>query len=50
MNEELYNELREIEDRLYYIAIENGYVIDTELGDVWSALYSYLEKVKPIQS
>ena len=50
MNEELYNELREIEDRLYYIAIENGGVIDTELGDVWSALYSYLEKVKPIQS
>lgn len=49
MYEELYNELREIEDRLYDIANENGCVIDTELGDSWSALYSYLEKVKPIQ-
>lgn len=49
MYEELYNELREIEDRLYDIANENGGVIDTELGDAWSAFYSYLEKVKPIQ-
>lgn len=49
MNEELYNELREIEDRLYDLANENGGIIGTELVDVWSALYSYLEKVKPIQ-
>lgn len=49
MNEELYNELTEIEDRLFDICEANGGVIDTELGYVWSALYSYLNKVKPIQ-
>lgn len=50
MDEELYNELREMEDRLYDIFESNGGVFDTELAHVWSALYSYLEKVKPIKS
>lgn len=48
MTKELYDELREIEDRLYNIVIENGDIFKSELGDVWSELYSYLEKVKPI--
>lgn len=47
MSEETYNELREIEDRLFNIADENGGVMYTELGDIWSELYQYLEKVKP---
>lgn len=45
MNKELYNELRVIEDRLYDIAIEIGEVINSELGDAWSLLYKYLEKI-----
>ena len=45
MNKELYDELREIEDRLYNIANEIGEMFDTELGDSWALLYSYLEKV-----
>lgn len=48
MTKELYEELRQIEDILYDIVMENGDINNTELGDVWSALYSYLEKVKPI--
>ena len=46
MNKELYDELREIEDRLYNIANEIGEMFDTELGDAWDSLYSYLEKVE----
>lgn len=46
MNKELYDELREIEDRLYNIANEIGKTFDTELGDAWGSLYSYLEKVE----
>ena len=45
MTKELYQELKEIEDRLYDICTE----IDSEgekLYDVWLALYSYLEKVE----
>lgn len=45
MNKELYNELREIEDRLYNIANEIGEMFDSELVDSWFSLYSYLEKV-----
>ena len=47
MTKELYDELREIEDRLYNIANEIGKMFDSELGDSWSLLYSYLEKVNP---
>ena len=47
MTKELYDELREIEDRLYNIANEIGEMFDTELGDSWASLYSYLEKVNP---
>lgn len=39
----------EIEDRLFDICGANGALIDNELANVWSALYSYLKKVKPIQ-
>ena len=45
MTKELYEELKEIEDRIYDICTE----IDCEgekLYDVWNALYSYLEKVE----
>lgn len=45
MTKELYDELREIEDRLYNIANELREMFDSELGDSWSSLYSYLEKV-----
>ena len=48
MDKELYDELREIEERLYIIAKENGGIFGSELGDVWCALYSYLENVKHI--
>ena len=47
MTKELYDELREIEDRLYNIANEIGEMFDSELGDSWSSLYSYLEKISP---
>lgn len=46
MTKELYDELREIEDRLYNIANEIGEMFDSELGDTWSSLYLYLEKVE----
>ena len=39
MNKELYDELKEIEDRLYNIARETGTIFEGELGDIWSALY-----------
>ena len=42
MNEELYNELCEIEDRLYDILTENGGVYNNELGEAWSIIYGYL--------
>ena len=45
MNKELYDELREIEDRLYNIADKIGEMFDSELGDSWASLYTYLEKV-----
>lgn len=47
MNKELYDELREIEDRLYNITTEIGGIYNSELGDAWSLLYSYLEKINP---
>lgn len=46
MNKELYDELREIEDRLYNIANGIGEMFNSELGDAWSLLYAYLEKIK----
>lgn len=46
MTKELYDELRKIEDRLYNIASENKEMYNSELGDSWSSLYSYLEKVE----
>lgn len=46
MTKELYDELRKIEDRLYDIAKENGEMYDSELGDAWNLLYTYLEKVE----
>ena len=46
MTKELYDELREIEDRLYNIVNENDDIFKSELGDVWRALYSYLKEVE----
>ena len=45
MNKELYDELSEIEDRLFNIANLIGEMYYSELGDAWLSLYSYLEKV-----
>ena len=45
MTKELYDELKQIEDRLYDIANEIGEIYDGELSDAWSSLYSYLEKI-----
>lgn len=42
MNKELFEELRQIEDRLFDI------VNETDIGELctaWSSLYSYLEKI-----
>lgn len=46
MNEELYNELKEIEERLYDIAEKDGGVLESELGDAWSIIYNYLYNSK----
>lgn len=46
MSEETYTELKEIENRFFKIVKKDG-VINSELGDIWSELYEYLEKVKP---
>lgn len=46
MDKELYDELKQIEDRLYNISNEIGEMFDSELADSWALLYSYLEKVE----
>lgn len=46
MNEELYNELKEIEERLYDIAENDGGVIKSELGEAWRIIFDYLYKSK----
>lgn len=46
MTKELYDELKQIEDRLHDIADGIGEILDGELSDAWSSLYSYLEKVE----
>lgn len=46
MNEELYNELKEIEERLYNIAENDGGVIESKLGDAWCIIYDYLYNSK----
>ena len=45
MNKELYDELKQIEDRLYNISCEIGEILHGELSDAWLSLYSYLEKI-----
>lgn len=45
MNRELYDELKQIEDRLFDITNEIGNIFDGELSDAWCSLYTYLEKV-----
>ena len=45
MTKELYDELRQIEDRLYDIAIEIDEIRCAELSHAWASLYSYLEKI-----
>lgn len=44
MNEKLYDELTEIEDRLYEIVNDLG-ALGTKLGGAWSSLYTYLEEI-----
>ncbi len=52
MTKELYDELKEIEDRLYNIGtkigeIQNGErIVGGQLLCAWSSLYSYLKKVE----
>lgn len=49
MSKELYNELCEIEHRLYDILEENGGVLshkNRDLGNAWCLIYDYLCKVK----
>lgn len=51
MTKELYNELKQIEDRLYNIGteigeIQIGEIVGGKLLDAWSSLYSYLKKVE----
>lgn len=46
MSKELYDELKQIEERLFYIASELGEIFYGELSDAWSSLYSYLEKME----
>lgn len=47
MNEELYNELKEIEDRLYDIMVVLDRRATSKLSDSWSLLYDYLRENKP---
>lgn len=46
MTKELYDELRQIEDRLYNIASEIEETHCRELSHAWAILYSYLEKIE----
>lgn len=46
MNEELYNELKEIEERLHDIAENDGGVFESKLGDAWCIIYDYLHNSK----
>lgn len=46
MTKELYEELKQIEDRLYKIGKEMDAIQNTKLGDAWMTLYSYLKKVE----
>ena len=46
MTKELYDELKQIEDRLYNIYREIAAIQNTELGYAWMELYSYLSKVE----
>ena len=46
MDKELDDELKQIEDKLYNIGREIDAIQNTELGDAWMSLYSYLKKVE----
>lgn len=46
MNKELYNELREIEDRLFLIREKIGTSLHEKLDYIWAELYDYLEEVE----
>lgn len=47
MNEELYNELKEIEDRLFDIMMAIDRHSSSKLTDAWESLYDYLKENKP---
>ena len=44
MDKESYNKLKEIEDELSFIVLDNGLMFGDELGDIWNQLFTYLEK------
>ena len=46
MDKETYNKLKEIEDELSFIAVDNGLMFGDELGDIWNQLFTYLEKIE----
>ena len=46
MDKELYNELREIENRLFPIRVKIGTPLNDKLYYIWSDLYDYLEEVE----
>lgn len=46
MDKESYNKLKEIEDELSFIVLDNGLMIGDELGDIWNQLFTYLEKIE----
>jgi hypothetical protein len=46
MDKESYNKLKEIEDELSFIVLDNGLMFGDELGDIWNQLFTYLEKIE----
>lgn len=46
MDKETYNKLKEIEDELSFIVLDNGLMFGDELGDTWNQLFTYLEKIE----
>lgn len=46
MDKELYNELREIEDRLFKIREQIETSVHGKLAHIWAELYDYLNEVE----
>ena len=43
MNDELYNQLKQLEDNLYDLIFDNN-LIDTKVGDAWSLLFTFIQE------